>query len=205
MSFFEVPPLPPEAERCEPEPQPWQGPPPRMLPGTLVETLVLAHTERVAVVVTGLAAYPTGFSFSLQTIPRQYDPHEWSDVDAFSMRPPRTAKRELPAELLRFGVEFADGGRATSLDLYAHSQHDPGAAPKPPVLWPCGGGGGGGRWSHDVWVWPLPPAGSLIFACEWPAVGIPFSRAVIDADRIHDAASRARLLWPDVGEPPAES
>jgi hypothetical protein len=121
------------------------------------------------------------------------------------MRPARTAKRELPPDLLRFGVEFADGGRATSLDLYVLSPHDPAGAPKPPVLWPCGGGGGGGRWGHDVWVWPLPPAGPLTFACEWPALGIPFSRAVIDAGRIHDAACRAHLLWPDTGERPAET
>jgi hypothetical protein len=64
-----------------------------------------------------------------------------------------------------------------------------------------GGGGGGGRWRQDFWVWPLPPAGSLAFVCEWPAAGIALSRADTDAQQLLDGAARAVALFPD--EPPA--
>jgi hypothetical protein len=40
----------------------------------------------------------------------------------------------------------------------------------------------------------------LTFACEWPAPDITLTRLDIDAERLHEVASRARLLWPDAGE-----
>ena len=170
--------------------------PTRTLPGRLADTL-LAHTDRVAVVVGDLAAYPTGFAFSVQTIARRFDPQEWSKFDAFNIGPPREATAELPPELLRFGVQFAGGGRATSLDAYVGPAADPDEPPQPPILQMRGGGGGGGYWRHDVWVWPLPPAGPLTFACEWPALDVALSRRDVDAKRLQEAASRSRLLWED--------
>jgi hypothetical protein len=41
------------------------------------------------------------------------------------------------------------------------------------------------------------PAGPLEFVREWPAFGIPESRAVIDAQLIRDAAERSVRLWPE--------
>jgi hypothetical protein len=49
----------------------------------------------------------------------------------------------------------------------------------------------------EHWVWPLPPAGSFAFVCEWPGRGIAESRAKIDAALILEAAGRAVTLWPD--------
>jgi hypothetical protein len=200
MEFFDAPRSAPESEPpwIEPEPKPWHGPPTRTLPGRLADTLVLAHTHRVAVVVGDLAAYPTGFTFSVQTIARRFDPREWSRFDALNIGPlPRAATGELPPELLRFGVQFADGGRATSLDAYVGTAADPDEPPQPPLLQPRSGSGGGGQWRHDVWVWPLPPAGPLTFACEWPALDIALSRRDLDAERLQEAAGRSRLLWDD--------
>jgi hypothetical protein len=51
------------------------------------------------------------------------------------------------------------------------------------------------RW----WAWPLPPAGPLEFVCEWPAIGVAETRAVIDAQLILDAAARSTRLWPENG------
>ena len=47
------------------------------------------------------------------------------------------------------------------------------------------------RW----WAWPLPPAGPMEFVCEWLALGIPESRAGLDAQLILDAAGRSIRLW----------
>src|SRR5256885_6760927 len=51
------------------------------------------------------------------------------------------------------------------------------------------------------WVWPLPPPGPVAFVCEWPAFGIPESRAELHARLILDAAARAVELWPEDGDP----
>jgi hypothetical protein len=152
-----------------------------------------------------VAAYPTGFSFALQTLPRRYGPHEWAGLDFMGWGHGVDAAGALPDDLLRFGVEFADGGRATSLDILARRDpgHDPEATPAPPVMSHLGGGGGGGRWSHDVWIWPLPPPGRLTFACEWPALEIPLTRVDVDAETVRAAARRAQVLWPDAGPAPS--
>ena len=55
----------------------------------------------------------------------------------------------LPDELLRFGVQFADGRKATNLDRPAY---DPDQEPDRPVLHPHGGGGGGSAWDMEHWV-----------------------------------------------------
>jgi hypothetical protein len=47
------------------------------------------------------------------------------------------------------------------------------------------------------WAWQLPPAGLLEFVCEWPTLGIPESRAGLDAQLILGAAGQSIRLWPD--------
>lgn len=64
-----------------------------------------------------------------------------------------------------------------------------------------GGGGGGGNWSQTYWVWPLPPPGSLVLACEWPALDIPLTRCEIDAQPIREAATRAQVVFSDAHLP----
>jgi hypothetical protein len=46
-------------------------------------------------------------------------------------------------------------------------------------------------------VWPLPPAGSLEFICQWPVYGIGETRIGIDGQLILDAARRSVQLWPE--------
>ncbi len=193
--FFEPPPLE-EPERREPRPA-WRHAPSGTLPGVVPLQLVLARTDRVAVCVTGLGAYATGFELELVTMACG----ESESLDPFlfgghSLRRGLKTGGAIPPEKLRFGIEFADGTKATNTSRPLGPQGvDP---PLGPVLSPRGGSGGGaGNSRQSIWVWPLPPAGKLAFVCEWPVAGIPLSRHEIDAQLVLDAVSRAQQLFTD--------
>jgi hypothetical protein len=191
--FFEPPPPLEEPERVERSP-PWRHAPSGTLPGVLALQLVLARTEQVVVCVTRLGAYPTGFELELVTMASG----ESDALDPFLFggrsRGLQTGAG-MPPEKLRFGVEFADGTKATNTSRRWGPQDDP---PPGPVLSPgSGSGSGGGNCRQSMWVWPLPPAGKLAFVCESPAAGIPLTRHEIDAQIILDAASHAQQLFTD--------
>ena len=59
----------------------------------------------------------------------------------------------------------------------------------------AGGGPHSAFWRW--WAWPLPPAGPLEFVCEWPALGLPESRAGLDGQLVLDAAAHSIRLWPE--------
>ena len=111
---------------------------------------------------------------------------------------------QLSEEFLRFGVEFADGRKATNVGMRLPpegastllvSAKSSGDKPASRVLWQRGGGGNGTRYSQTFWLWPLPPQGPLAFVCEWPAEEVEVSRAEIDATPILEAAARALIFW----------
>jgi hypothetical protein len=117
--FFEPPPPPPPEPEPDPPPTPpWVSAPRGMLPGVVALDLVVARTDRVAVCVTRLAAYPTGFEFELRTVsaPGQRD----LELDPLLFGPHRHRARRAGADqsllddVLRFGVQFSDGGKATN-------------------------------------------------------------------------------------------
>jgi hypothetical protein len=199
--FFEpLVPLPGEPEENRRTP-PWFGAPRGMLPGVVALECVLARTDRAAVCVTRMGAYPSGFEIDLMTL----SPTASDDLDPLLFGPPRrrgATHEGLAPEMLRFGVQFADGDKATNVGGYPA---DPDVAPAGAVIVPGGGGGGGGRWHQSLWVWPLPPPGPLLLVCEWPAAGIPLTRREIDARLIIDAATRAQVVFSDeaLPEPPA--
>jgi hypothetical protein len=135
MAFFDVPEgLPPDLPDEEPRPKPWTGPPLRTVPALLTEQVVLAHTDRVAVVVGEFAVYPTGLTFSVLTVPRRYSPREWAGLDFHGYAPGVTESGELAPELLRYGIEFSDGRRATSLDTLRRREEDRDVAPASPLM-----------------------------------------------------------------------
>ncbi len=196
MSFFEVP-VPAEAAVARAEvvsPPAWAGPPDNVLPAVVPAELVLARTDETVVAVTGLRAYPTGILFTLSVRLRNISDRERVRfASLFGYGVPEG--EPLPDELLRFGVQFADGAKATNLD-----RRSPGGdgEPEGPVLLEQGGSGYGTHaWEADEWVWPLPPPGPLAFVCEWPARAIPESRVEIDAGLVLEAAGRAVPIWPD--------
>jgi hypothetical protein len=97
----------------------------------------------------------------------------------------------VPDELLRFGVQFADGRSVTNLDP-APSHPEVPAFKQPMLSSGPGTGGGVGGWSFDMVyrVRPLPLPGPLAFVCVWPERGIPPSRVEVDG-------AAAVRLWAD--------
>jgi hypothetical protein len=155
---------------------------------------VLAKTEKAAVCLTRIAAYPTGFSFDIATLT---DP-EHDDLDPLLFDQPRRRRTgvEIPPELLRFGLQFSDGSKVTNLGGPSFGRHDP----QGPTMFGRGGGGGGGAWHQSHWIWPLPPPGPMLVVCEWPAADIAQTQTEIDAQLVLDAAARAQVIFSE-GDP----
>lgn len=198
--FFQPPDL------GKPEPvyrQPaWFAAPGGTLPGIVPVERVLAQTDRVAVGVSSLAAYPTGFELDLVAMltPDEdgFDPMLFHRQHMLR----RGAVDEIPPAVLRFGVQFADGSRVTNTGGPERDRRRPTA----PVMHSAGGTGGRNHWLQTYWIWPLPPPGMLTFVCEWPEMRIPLSESELDAQLILDAANRAQVLFSDehLPEPPDE-
>jgi hypothetical protein len=186
VSFFEAPPPSPE-----PEPHVrtrWDGPPNNVLGIVVPVNLVLAQSAQAAVTVGSVAAYTDGFEFDY--LIRSTDEELGQSLPEHLHR--RQIGTDLPDELFRFGIEFADGTRVTTVESrfpFGSTDRDgPGMVQR-------GGGGSLQRWEGKWWVTPLPPPGRLAFVCEWPAAGIALTRAEIDAGAILDAAAQAITLW----------
>ena len=63
--FFEPPPPPPRSEPRERRLPPWIGPPIGTVPGVVALELPLVRTDRFAIFITRLDAYPEGFGFDV--------------------------------------------------------------------------------------------------------------------------------------------
>lgn len=127
----------------------------------------------------------------------------YPEMEMLGGRAMRRPGGELPPELLRFGVQFADGRKATTLGadtprrLRSATDEE---EPSGPILSPSGGGGCDCEWDQEYWLWPLPPPGTLTFAIEWPSKEIELSMCEVDAGLIIDASESSEVLWPDAGE-----
>ena len=180
---------------------PWLGPPDNVLGVSVpLEPLLLLRTEVTAVSLGAFVAYTAGFTFDLAVRRRVVDDQDvdwFAEQMRFSHRPRRG--RELPPEFFRFGIEFADGRKATNIGGWVAHRSQADLPPEGPVLMEHGGSGGGTHWDQTYWVWPLPPPGRLTFACEWPIQHVALTRLDIDAAAIVDASKRAVTLW----DPPA--
>src|SRR6266511_5888674 len=116
MSFFEPPPrtTAPVFRAVAVSLPAWFGPPHNVLPGIAPVELIIARTQDTVVAIAGIRAYPKGFGFTLSLRLRTVSARE----EQFPYLLDRTAfeGNALPDELLRFGVQFADGRKATNLD-----------------------------------------------------------------------------------------
>jgi hypothetical protein len=147
------------------------------------------------VAVTGGLASPAGLEFTVQIRRRRPVPHRRFDHSFFD--PDIWDEHgQVRDEVLRFGVAFADGRRASNLSL-GHDLHDPGGQPQVPVLNARGGRGSDEFWMQDQWLWPLPPPGPLAFVCACRRRASPRPGPRSTPLRSRAAAARAVLLWPD--------
>lgn len=187
MTFFDDA---PEAAPVPSRPhRPWE-PPEAEFPGAVPSgTIVLGRTEQAAVAITGLLAYPAGFEIFLTARVRPGADTGPGD------RMPGGGGRGGYRQSFRLGLQFADGTKV--LGQRGGPGPDQDTEPDGPILRPFMAGGGPRSTFWRWWAWPLPPAGPLEFVCEWAALGIPESRAGLDAQLILDAAARSIRLWPD--------
>jgi hypothetical protein len=152
---------------------------------------LLAKTNTLALAVTDIVAYSTGFSLKLALKfhhdTKDFDPHQV--MMQFRGGPPGDANDQL-----RFGVEFSDGRKATNLGPRLPAGDEP-----PPInLGISGGGGGGNRgWSYGYWVYPIPPEGPITIAFAWPHYDLPEESHQFDAAPILEAAGQVEHLWDD--------
>ena len=199
--FFELPPNPWPAQTGPGDPPPWTGRPHGRPLGVAVSDLLLARSDQAAIYVDYLDAYPDGFELEIRaSTSLGYDElareGDGSRPDPFGQCWPMAGERRdvLPPQILRVGVQFADGRAATSIG----GHHRPVGGP---VMLPLSGGGRGGSgascFHQGYWISPLPPPGPLAVLCAWPAVEIPVTRHEIDARMILDAAEAARAMFGD--------
>jgi hypothetical protein len=199
--FFEPPPNPWPEQAAPANAPPWTGRPHGAPLGAVVSDLLLARSDRAAVYVDYLDAYPDGFELEIRAntsvayrdLAREGDE---CGPDPFGRHWPMVGERRdvLPPQLLRVGVQFADGRTATSVG--GHDRPVGG-----PVMDALRGGGSGrrgeSRFHQGYWISPLPPPGPVAVVCEWPAVEIPVVHQEIDARMILDAAEKARAIFGD--------
>ncbi|KAB2352521.1 hypothetical protein [Actinomadura rudentiformis] len=161
--FFEVP------EVLEEEPSgdfrlpAWAGPDDNEVGGVVPIERVIARNSNVAVIIPGARAYRTGCMLNVEIACKRGDmsADDWWQLHTsvtFSMDMP-VSGGGLPDRLLRFGVRFRDGTKATTLQRHpSASRDDPPAGPLLMSL-PFAFGMSGPGVSNELglWLWPAPP------------------------------------------------
>ncbi|WP_157248038.1 hypothetical protein [Nonomuraea typhae] len=111
--------------------------------------------------------------------------------------------KPLPDTLLRYGVRFADGAKATTVGQKLDRlrlQQDPPPPPRLTLLIGAfsmrSGGDDDTVTTQRLWLWPLPPPEVFELAVEWPAGGVELTLTELDGTAIASAARRAAPYWP---------
>jgi hypothetical protein len=183
----------------------WGGPPWHGQPQPVAVLIEMGRSATTAVQVVGASAYPDGvvlrFVVRVRETPRELRRRVFAQLEFTSGR--GMLNMGLIPGGLRWGFEFSDGRRVTSLDEGPWVLMPPGVdpnswRPSSPVLEGLGRPAEfAGTWSRDLWLWPLPPAGILRCVCLWPDRDIEETSTIIETEPIREAASRARNSWFD--------
>jgi hypothetical protein len=181
QGFFELRSRGPGRHRPPDRRPTWLGPPEDSF-GVLVPLhLVLVRTADLAVAIPSANAYGNGFGFDL-AIRRAA-----AEDDAFALdRTLHWLGREgsPPPEVLRVGVQFADGQKATSLDSW-WDYLDPQSWTQAPAIW----AGAAAVWRRGWRARPQPVLLGVAAAACW-AAGLRCR--VARAGRAADAGTRGR-------------
>ncbi|MFI6900652.1 hypothetical protein ACIBKY_05300 [Nonomuraea sp. NPDC050394] len=175
----------------------------------LVSELMLARTRDIAMIVQTIQAFSTGCLINVDVVTRPHSPASAGDSTLTRaiyqhMVTGVKAGGPLPDDLLRFGVRFADGSKATTIGQRVSKRYPPSAPPpeEPQISWLLPGMSmrSGPEDSSVIvaglWLWPSPPAEPFELAVEWPAGGIELTFAEVDGAAIASAAGRSLPYWP---------
>jgi hypothetical protein len=204
--FFEPDPAAEEVEPPTPPPlPPWTSPPADEIGVIVPIHQVVARGDNVMVALPWARVFSTGCLLNVEVVSRRGDlsPNEWWELrhsghsSIFGGDP-----GILPDKMLRFGVRFPDGTKATTVRGMRRFNAPEVEPDGPRLAWtPFGGGRAGGSMDlahmvHGLWLWPLPPAAVIEFAVEWPFGGIELTIVELDGGRITEAARGSELYWP---------
>ena len=167
-----------------------------MLGEPVAAGFLLARSSTAAVVVQHITAFPNGFEF--QVVGHFVAAGDiWDPMHGLGGLRGRPGDRpgEVSEEHLRLYVRFSDGSEAHNLGPPMREPSGPG-----PFLQYGPGSAGGTVAETTFWLSPLPPAGPVIFACEWPKYRIPLTRHEFDRNLIREEGTRATELWPEEGD-----
>jgi hypothetical protein len=196
MGFFDLPGLEPEDDELDDDDDGYEGArPAAWIAGVVPVALIVARSDEAAVALSHLAAFPDGFEFTVnsylhRSVKRSRRAHLHHPMMWHGMVEPGGL---MPDEILRFGVAWPDGGRATNLGDWGRSWPD--ATEPAHGLDSCSGGGSDREYSQQYWAWPLPATGPLRFVVEWPAFGIDETTVTIGGELLVEAATRAQPIW----------
>jgi hypothetical protein len=204
--FFD--PVPTEQEPIvRPELPPWSAPPSQEIGAVLAVERVVARSANVVVLLPTIRVFSTGCILEVEVVSRQGDlsAQDWWYLhmggSPFAQATGPNGGSQPSESLLRLGVRFADGGKATTVErrqIVANPSGDPPAGPL--LSWvPSGSGMRGGEFSFShfgLWLWPLPPTESFEFAVEWPLGGVELTIVELDGAAIASAADRSARYWP---------
>ncbi len=171
----------------------------------------VARSANVVVRLPTIRVFHPGCMFDVEVVSRQgtLSEDDWWDLHTavYGGLAGSYVSAPLPAKLLRLGVRYADGTKATTT---GQDRCRSGASDQPPagplLSWSPGGGGMHGRQlgfsDFGLWLWPLPPAETFEFAVEWPFGGIGLSVVELDGAAVVAAAARSASYWPETGPGP---
>lgn len=208
--FFE--PLPAGEETVAaglPEPPPWSGPSALETGAVLAVKQTLAHSANMVLRLPVIRAFHAGCMFDVEVVSRQgsLSEDDWWDLhtSAYGGFHRLRGGVPLPRRLLRLGVRYADGRKATTLESRVRRRNASDEPPAGPLLSLTPGSSGMhgrevGFSGFGLWLWPLPPVEVFEFAVEWPFGGIELTISELDGAAIVAAARQSGSYWPETGQ-----
>ena len=175
----------------------------------MVSGLILARTPNVVITVPTIQAFSTGCLINVDIVTRRgnLSPDDFRSLQ-LSVFPHMVtgvkADQPLPDRLLRFGVRFADGAKATTVGRRwdrTRLPQDPPPGPQLSLLLPGvsmrSGDEDAAVTTWGLWLWPSPPRERFELGVEWPVGGVELSIAELDGAAIATTARQAVPYWPE--------